>query len=355
MSIRFITFSTFTMTSNYGDKSYWDRRYGGGTIEVYDWYANWQSLAGDLLPQIHATHTTPLPSDVTEEQKRKLRMLEERAGVSSEATKKREQLALSQKARGKKTRTTTASSSTGAGSSTSGATGDSDTAAASPTSITAPHATASAIVDPATSPTAPTPDASNEAATAGKEASAHSSTVTSAEATISTPICPSCTALRVLIVGCGNSELSASMYHAGFHNLLSVDYSEVVINKMKRLYRDTDRELANTFHVADVRDMRSLTPTASVDIILDKGTLDAILCGVDSNKHAASMLAECHRILKPGGSFLLLTYGQPTSRLPYLERKSFTWTVTYRTLGKARFMYCCRMKREEESMDAFFA
>ena len=81
-------------------------------------------------------------------------------------------------------------------------------------------------------------------------------------------------------------------------------------------------------------DVRSLTfPSSSFDCVLDKGTLDAILCGSDSSKHAHSMLSECQRVLRPGGCLLCITYGQPSSRLSYLEQRSYEWDVSYETLA----------------------
>jgi 2-polyprenyl-3-methyl-5-hydroxy-6-metoxy-1,4-benzoquinol methylase len=38
---------------------------------------------------------------------------------------------------------------------------------------------------------------------------------------------------RILVVGCGNSSFSADLYDAGYKNVCSVDYSDVVINAMR--------------------------------------------------------------------------------------------------------------------------
>jgi SAM-dependent methyltransferase len=44
---------------------------------------------------------------------------------------------------------------------------------------------------------------------------------------------------KVLLVGCGNSNFSAELYDAGFHNLTNIDYSEVVIDTMKKKYKES--------------------------------------------------------------------------------------------------------------------
>ncbi len=38
---------------------------------------------------------------------------------------------------------------------------------------------------------------------------------------------------RILIVGCGNSPFSAAMYDDGYHNIVNIDYSAVVIEREK--------------------------------------------------------------------------------------------------------------------------
>ena len=39
---------------------------------------------------------------------------------------------------------------------------------------------------------------------------------------------------KILVVGCGNSPFSEELYKAGYRNLISTDYSEVVIDDKKR-------------------------------------------------------------------------------------------------------------------------
>ena len=45
--------------------------------------------------------------------------------------------------------------------------------------------------------------------------------------------------LSVLVVGCGNSALSKELFDDGFTDLHSIDYSEVVVDKMSQTYHDT--------------------------------------------------------------------------------------------------------------------
>jgi EEF1A lysine methyltransferase 4 len=44
---------------------------------------------------------------------------------------------------------------------------------------------------------------------------------------------------KILVVGCGNSEFSAGLYDAGWTDVTSIDFSEVVIQNMEQ--RNIDR------------------------------------------------------------------------------------------------------------------
>ena len=82
-------------------------------------------------------------------------------------------------------------------------------------------------------------------------------------------------------------------------------------------------------------------PSSHFDVVLDKGTLDAILCGAESNRHASAMLSECMRVLKQDGRLMIITYGQPSSRMSYLEQSRYEWDVQYEVLGGTRYLYVC--------------
>jgi SAM-dependent methyltransferase len=180
-------------------------------------------------------------------------------------------------------------------------------------------------------------DSSATSATAGSAAAASSSAAAKPDA--KTEEKRDRSSLRTLIVGCGNSDLSENMFDDGFTNQVSIDYSEVVIQKMNESLKDKP---AIKFEAMDCRDLRY--KDSEFDMIIDKGTLDAILCGNDSAKNSSDMLDQCSRVLKPGGVFFIFTYGQPQSRLSYLEKPKLGWTVSYQVLGKTKFMYVLQKK-----------
>ena len=60
----------------------------------------------------------------------------------------------------------------------------------------------------------------------------------------------------------------------------------------------------------DVMDAREMTyEDKTFDLIIDKSTVDAILCGDQPYLNTARMLKECQRILKVGGSYVAISHG----------------------------------------------
>jgi len=77
----------------------------------------------------------------------------------------------------------------------------------------------------------------------------------------------------LVCVGCGNSLLPIKMYEDGFHNIVNVDYSAVVIDKMRSRWSHlTGME----WIVADIHDLTPL-PQFSYDVVIEKGNIDAML------------------------------------------------------------------------------
>ncbi|KAM8930338.1 eEF1A lysine and N-terminal methyltransferase isoform 2-T2 [Pelodytes ibericus] len=113
---------------------------------------------------------------------------------------------------------------------------------------------------------------------------------------------------QVLVVGCGNSELSECLYDAGCKNLMNIDVSEVVIHRMSE--RNASKRPIMTFQLMDVTQMTC--NDAHFQAVLDKGTLDAILTDTEEGtlKTASMMLSEIGRVLQIGGRYLCVSLAQ---------------------------------------------
>ncbi|KAG5222700.1 methyltransferase protein [Salix suchowensis] len=138
---------------------------------------------------------------------------------------------------------------------------------------------------------------------------------------------------RVLMVGCGNALMSEDMVDDGYENIMNVDISSVAIDLMRRKYEQMPQL---KYMEMDVRDM-SFFPDESFDAVIDKGTLDSLMCGSDAPISAARMLGEVSRLLKPGGIYMLITYGDPKVRMPHLSRSSYSWKIVLYAIPRPGF------------------
>ncbi|KAM7484919.1 hypothetical protein LguiA_000928 [Lonicera macranthoides] len=131
---------------------------------------------------------------------------------------------------------------------------------------------------------------------------------------------------RILLVGCAFGE---GMVDDGYEDVVNIDISSVVIEAMRKKYSNRPQL---KYIEMDVRDM-SAFQTGSFDAIVDKGTLDSLLCGHNSQQNAAKMLQEVSRVLKNTGVYILITYGAPAYRLQLL-RESSSWTIKLHVIEK---------------------
>ena len=69
----------------------------------------------------------------------------------------------------------------------------------------------------------------------------------------------------------------------------------------------------------DVLDMNEFN-SASFNTVIDKGTLDCVLCGDNSVPNAEKMMQEIHRVLVPGGVYICISYGDEEHRKKYFVK-----------------------------------
>ncbi|KAM6158154.1 citrate synthase-lysine N-methyltransferase CSKMT, mitochondrial [Rhynchocyon petersi] len=147
--------------------------------------------------------------------------------------------------------------------------------------------------------------------------------------------------LRVLDVGCGTSSLSTGLYTKCPYpvDILGVDFSPVAVAHMNSLLKGSHghtplcpRHPASCLHFmqADAQDLGPVVPSGSFQLVLDKGTWDAVARG--GLPGAYQLLSECLRVLSPGGALIQFSDEDPDARLPCLEQGSQDCTVTVQEL-----------------------
>lgn len=63
------------------------------------------------------------------------------------------------------------------------------------------------------------------------------------------------------------------------------------------------------------------------DCVIDKSTIDAILCGELSFYNTAKMLNEVQRVLKTEGIYFVISYGKPNTRLLHFKRPNLDFEL----------------------------
>ncbi|GJN04024.1 hypothetical protein PR202_ga21532 [Eleusine coracana subsp. coracana] len=131
---------------------------------------------------------------------------------------------------------------------------------------------------------------------------------------------------RLLLVGCGNSVFGEDMVDDGYQDIVNIDISSVVIDQMKKKYHDKPQlKYGCKGHVR--------FQSGSFDAVIDKGTLDSIMCGQNSQENATKMLEEVNRILTETGVYILITYGDPSYRLRLLKDMQH-WAVKLHVIDR---------------------
>lgn len=160
----------------------------------------------------------------------------------------------------------------------------------------------------------------------------------------------------VLELGCGNSQLCDELYNDGITEITCIDLSAVAVAKMQK------RLLAKGYNgikmlVADMLDL----PFGSecFDVVIEKGTMDVLF--VDSGdpwnprsetvNKVMTMLEGVHRVLKPHGTFISISFGQPHFRRPLFEAPQFTWSFEWSTFGDGFHYFFYTLKKDRRSSE----
>ncbi|XP_023562759.1 methyltransferase-like protein 12, mitochondrial [Octodon degus] len=147
---------------------------------------------------------------------------------------------------------------------------------------------------------------------------------------------------RVLDVGCGTSGLCVGLYTQSPHpvDVLGVDFSPVAVAHMNSLLEGGQGQMPLSpghpkshlcFRQANALNLVRVAPSGSFQLLLDKGTWDAVARGGPPGAH--QMLLECLRVLSPQGTLVQFSDEDPDVRLPYLEQTCQGRTVTVQQLG----------------------
>jgi SAM-dependent methyltransferase len=201
---------------------------------------------------------------------------------------------------------------------------------------------------------------------------------------------------RVLLLGIGTSTLGEDMASDGFSRVTAVDYSEPAVRLMRRAQQNRlgARARAATRGDSEPESLDAPTPPTpfevdyrvmdvtrmtfadeAFDCVLDKATLDT-MCQLDDDEddddeeeardefgdatknktkisRAARMLRESCRALRPGGTYVCVTYGAPSDRMDLFLDLALDWDlVAHREIPKNKIKYHLYALRRRGGADA---
>ncbi|GFG39691.1 hypothetical protein Cfor_05238 [Coptotermes formosanus] len=121
----------------------------------------------------------------------------------------------------------------------------------------------------------------------------------------------------ILMVGCGNSTLSADLYDVGYRHITNIDISHIVIKQMQDIHGKDRCDMV-------YQQMDALNMTfgdCQFSVVLDKGTLDALMPddSEDVRRKIDKLFHEIDRVLRVGGRYICVSLLQEHILVKLLE------------------------------------
>jgi hypothetical protein len=150
------------------------------------------------------------------------------------------------------------------------------------------------------------------------------------------------------------------MFDDGYTNMTNVDISPVVIS-MAQERACGDGRAGMRHAVVDCTSMGREYSDRSFHAVVDKSTMDALLCDRDNAQgRVSAMVREVYRVLRGGGVYVVISFGVPKLRLRHLKGEGLDWTVEVDRLAKPgmewaddanvakhHYVYICRKPDQE--------
>ncbi|KAG5145448.1 hypothetical protein JHK84_030991 [Glycine max] len=163
----------------------------------------------------------------------------------------------------------------------------------------------------------------------------------------------------VLELGCGNSQMCEQLHKDGTTNITCIDLSPVAVQNMqKRLLSRGFKGQLPQLYCCPVWISFSLS-TGKIDIKEKSEVSFADVLFVDSGDpwnpkpetifKVMATLKGVHRVLKAGGTFISVTFGQPHFRRPIFNAPDFNWSVEWTTFGETFHYFVYVLKKGQRS------
>ena len=165
---------------------------------------------------------------------------------------------------------------------------------------------------------------------------------------------------KILEIGCGLSSMASKMVlDGGYRDIQCLDWCQIAVNKINAILLDqyppgtAEHALLQECIEYTVQDIRSMDfAKRTFDVIIDKGTMDAIDCGVplssertsrsrgrglienysDNFEEVVAICSRMHEILKPNGLFIIITSRSIAKRIEFVDELKATHKRLFKKL-----------------------
>ena len=148
----------------------------------------------------------------------------------------------------------------------------------------------------------------------------------------------------ILFVGCGTSTMPLELYdlHEGESQITCLDYSPSCIEQLAQSWGSTRPNMS--FVTGDATRLESMPDIADsderIDAIIDKGLIDALMCGEGWNGDVERLLASAAKQLIPNGLYVLVSYKLSSATKDFLldvgKKVGLEWTFDLEDKGNNR-------------------
>mmetsp|Transcript_3463 Transcript_3463/g.6824 ORF Transcript_3463/g.6824 Transcript_3463/m.6824 type:complete len:280 (-) Transcript_3463:110-949(-) len=129
---------------------------------------------------------------------------------------------------------------------------------------------------------------------------------------------------KALVLGNCRVELAEILVQMGYVHVVSTD---IVSEAMVELAAKHAADKSLSFLAMDVCNLSPLQD-GEFDLVVDKGVLDAIMCGDDSFSKVSQAAKEIHRVTKLGGTFVSVSHSNDRWSGGLLSPKGVSWDMT---------------------------
>lgn len=134
---------------------------------------------------------------------------------------------------------------------------------------------------------------------------------------------------KLLHVGCGTSTLGIDMSIAGVKEVINIDISKKVIEKMKEKEKDYSHLIKNKIKwmVKDITTIEMWCKDNQFDAVVDKGTIDSLCCSDIAAKILTEVFRGISKVLKPNGFFIVISNGSEEARSMFFDNPIYRWRL----------------------------